>query len=213
MSNNAISQVQGIVIASAVIVIIVIAASAYWALTVPSEITTVTETRTTTVSQTTTITSTVTTTVTSTLDFTNCEGFLDEPPPNLVLSTMDVTETAKKDNPNIVSMCLASYQTIDGFKGITLTVIKFDSVSAADVHFETALDSLRESAGDQLTEGVIGPKSYKVVVNTAGVGSFVGFQKGVVLCSFHTAMPEGETPLADSDQLVDMAQLVEERLP
>jgi hypothetical protein len=155
----------------------------------------------------------MTTTETSALDFNNCEGFLDEPPPDLVLRTINVTETAKNDNPNIVSMCLASYQMIDGSKSITLTVIKFDSVIAADAHYETVLDSLRESAGDQLTEGIIGPKSHKAVVNTAGVGSFVDFQKGVILCSLHTAMPEGETPLVDSDQLVDMAQLVEEKLP
>jgi hypothetical protein len=135
------------------------------------------------------------------------------PPPNLVLITTDVTETAKNDNPSIMSMCLASYQTVDGSKSITLTVIKFDSIAATDAHYETVLDSLRQSAGDQLTEGVIGPKSFKAEVNTAGVGSFIDFQKRDVFCSFHTAMPEGETPIVDSDQLEGMAQMVEEKLP
>ena len=53
----------------------------------------------------------------------------------------------------------------------------------------------------------------KVAVNAGGVGSFAGFQDGVHAIQLHTAMPEGETPLADVDELVSMAQVVKERLP
>jgi len=79
------------------------------------------------------------------------------------------------DNPSIMNMCLASYQTVYGSKSITFTVIKLDSVSETDAHYETVLDSFRESLGKQLSESVIGPKSFKAEVNKAGVGSFVDF--------------------------------------
>jgi basic membrane protein A len=70
MSNKAITQMQGVIIAAILIVAIVIGSSAYWVSTVPSETTTATETRTNTVTQTTTRTSTTTSTVTQTTTMT-----------------------------------------------------------------------------------------------------------------------------------------------
>ncbi len=149
----------------------------------------------------------------ATLNFETCEGFLDEPTPGLVLNTRNFTDEAKKDNPNLVSFCQASYESADGSSSINLTVLKFDSVGAAEAHYETLLNGLKQTPGNQVTEGVVGPRSFKVAVNAGGVGSFAGFQDGVHAIQLHTAMPEGETPLADVDELVSMAQVVKERLP
>ena len=71
------------------------------------------------------------------VNFETCEGFLDEPPPDMVSSTIEVTESAKKDNPNIVSMCAVPHQTLDRSSGMTLTVIRFDSTGAAESRFDT----------------------------------------------------------------------------
>ena len=143
------------------------------------------------------------------VDFETCEGFLDEPPLDMVSSTIEGTESAKKDNPNIVSMCAVSHQTLDRSSGMTLTVIRFDSTGAAESRFDT----MREGMPGDVVEGSLGSRSYEAVVDSGGVGSFVVFQNGVHVVSLHTAMPEGETPVRDVDELASIAQVVNSRLP
>ena len=65
----------------------------------------------------------------------------------------------------------------------------------------------------QLTEGVDGPQSFQAVVDNLGVGSFVVVQKGLVVISLHTAMPTGETPIRDPDELLETAKGVTAKLP
>lgn len=143
------------------------------------------------------------------VDFETCEGFLDAPPPDMVSSTIELSESAKKDNPSIVSMCAISHQTLDRTRGMTLTVIKFDSVGAAESRF----DLMRQGMPGDVAVGSLGPRSYEVVVDSGGVGSFVVFQKGVNVISVHTAMPEGETPVQDVDELASIAKMVNAKLP
>ena len=144
-----------------------------------------------------------------TADFETCEGFLDAPPPNLVSRTIEATESAQEDNPNIVSICVVSHQTLDGSRALTLTAFKLDSIDSAESQFEL----VRESFSGDVTEGVVGPRSIKAVVNSAGLGSFVVLQNGVHFINIHTAMPEGEPPLLNVDQLVSLARTVIDRLP
>ena len=143
------------------------------------------------------------------VDFETCEGFLDEPPPNMVSSTIEATESGQGDNPNIVSICVVSHQTLDRSRALTLTVIKFDSIGAAESNFEL----LRDSFSGDVTEGEVGPNSITAVVNSAGLGSFVVIQNGVHLINLHTAMPEGETPVRNVDELASLAQMVNSKLP
>jgi len=67
------------------------------------------------------------------LDFETCQGFLNDPAPDLISKTMEVTEIAKNDNPVVETMCMVSHQTPDGFKAMTLAVTKSDTSGAAGV--------------------------------------------------------------------------------
>lgn len=71
--------------------------------------------------------------------------------------TPDTTEASKKGNPNIVSMCLVTQQTLDRSRGITLTVIKFDSIDPAEARFEL----MHEDISSDVTESDLGPRSFK----------------------------------------------------
>ena len=105
-----------------------------------------------------------------------CQGFLDEPPPNMVSKTREFTDVAREDNESIVSMCQASHETVDGSEGVLVTVISFDSEPSAKAHFENILSGFQ---GSEVTTGVLGTESFQAVVNKAGVGSFVVFREGV----------------------------------
>ena len=143
------------------------------------------------------------------IDFKTCEGFLDEPPPDMVSETREAKEIAKEGNPSIISMCTASHDKIDRSNGMTLTVIRFDSTGSAESHF----DVMREGMPGDIAAGDLGPRSYEVVVDSEGVGSFVVFQNGVHVVMLHTAMPEGETPVRNVDELASIAQMVNSKLP
>lgn len=151
--------------------------------------------------------------VVSLLDFETCRGFLDEPPPDQVSKTQELTATAKQGNPSIETMCQASHDTLDGFKGMTLAVIKFDSTDAADLHFEIILNDLRGRPDVTITDGVVGTRSIQADVNSSGAGSFVVFQDASRVISLHTAMPEGELPLREATFLVVLARGIREKLP
>jgi len=148
-----------------------------------------------------------------TLDFETCQGFLDEPGSDLVSKTQELTEPAKNDNPAIETMCQLSHQNSNSTKAMTLAVTKFDSITAADAHYDLIQGSLQADDAVDFTEGVDGPRSFQAVVDGAGVGSFVVAQKELIVISLHTAMPSGETPLFDPAELVDLAKGVTARLP
>ncbi len=148
-----------------------------------------------------------------TLDFETCQGFLDEPGSDLVSKTQELTEPSKIDNPAIETMCQVSHQNADSTKAMTLTVIKFDSIAAADAHYDLVQGSLQEDDAVDYTEGVDGPRSFQAVVDGSGVGSFVVAQKELIAISLHTVMPFGESPLFDPAELLKFAKGVTARLP
>ena len=101
-----------------------------------------------------------------------------------------------------------SFQTRDGMKSMTLTVIDFDSSSSAEQHFqkvktESKLESMQEPIGDD---------SFAKQLNSEGMGSIVIFLKGDRVVQLHTAMPAGESPIVDLSGLEELANKVEGKL-
>lgn len=147
------------------------------------------------------------------LDFATCQGFLDDPGSDLVSRTQGLTEPASNDTPPVETMCSLSHQTADATKAITLAVTKFDSNGSANSQYNLVRAGLSADDAVQFTEGVDGPRSFRAVVDDVGVGSFVVVQKGLVVISLHTAMPTGETPLSEPDELLEIAKGVTAKLP
>jgi len=147
------------------------------------------------------------------LDFATCEGFLDDPASDLVSRTQELTEPASNDNRAVQTMCSVSHQTPDATKAMTLTVTFFDSNGGADSQYNLVRAGLAADDAVQLTEGVDGPRSLQAVVDNVGVGSFVVVQKGLVVISLHTAMPTGEAPIRDPEELLEIAKGVTAKLP
>lgn len=101
-----------------------------------------------------------------------------------------------------------SFQTNDGMKSMTLTLIDFDSSSAAEQYFqkvkaESELESMQEPIGNY---------SLAKQFNSQGIGSVVIFLKGDKLVQLHTAMPMGEFPIVDLSGLVELANKIEGKL-
>lgn len=147
------------------------------------------------------------------LDFVTCQGFLDDPASDLVARTQELTEPASADNPSVETMCSVSHQTPDAAKAMTLAVTFFDSAGAADSQYNLVRAGMSADDAVQFTEGVDGPRSFQAVVDNIGVGSFVVVQKGFVVISLHTAMPTGETPISNPDELLEIAKGVTAKLP
>ncbi|MFC1935605.1 hypothetical protein ACFLX9_02440 [Chloroflexota bacterium] len=102
-----------------------------------------------------------------------------------------------------------SFQTEDDKKGMTFTVIDFDSQSSAQDHFEVVKN---ETPGLESMESPIGDASVEVEVNAQGVGSFVVVIQGDKFVQLHTAQPEGQEPLLSLKRLEELAGLVASRL-
>lgn len=124
----------------------------------------------------------------------------------------DYKEMAEAEDPqqvvNMDSFYGLSFQTEDGMRSMTLTVIDFDSTSSAGQRLqqgtqEGAWDSMQQSIGDE---------SYRAELNSDGIGSMVIFLKGDKFVQLHTAMPDGESPIVDLDALEELAGKVEEKL-
>ena len=97
----------------------------------------------------------------------------------------------------------------DGTKGITFSVIDFDSTPSAQGHFETVKT---ETPGLQDMDSPIGDASVEVEVNAQGIGSMLVFIKGDVLVMLHTAQPDDQEPLLSLEGLEELAKLVASRL-
>ena len=130
----------------------------------------------------------------------------------LVTQFYDYKEMAESTDPQQVaamdSFYGLSFQTEDGMKGLTLTVIDFDSTSSADQHFqnvksEPQWESMQEPIGDE---------SFEAELNSEGMGSIVIFLKGDKFVQLHTAMPAGESPIVGLSGLEELANKVDGKL-
>ncbi len=101
-------------------------------------------------------------------------------------------------------------EAADGTGGMTFTVIDFDSPLSAQDHFE----KMRSESEGSLQEMAqpIGDASLQAEVNAEGIGSMVVVAKGDKVISLHTAQSDGQRPLVSHDGLVELAELVANRL-
>ncbi len=102
-----------------------------------------------------------------------------------------------------------AFDTEDGMKGLTFSVIDFGSQTSAQDHFEMMT---AETPGLEIMSLPIGDASAEVEVNAAGIGSIVVFIKGDKAVQLHTAQPNGEQPLTSLEGLKNLAQTVEAKL-
>ena len=102
-----------------------------------------------------------------------------------------------------------TFEAADGTKGMTFSVIDFDSESSALDHYGTMTS---EPSGLQEMSSPIGEASAQVEVNAQGIGSILVFLKGDKVISLHTAQPEGQEPLLSLESLEELAKLVASRL-
>jgi len=94
-----------------------------------------------------------------------------------------------------------------GNPGLTMTVIDFDSVTAASRHYEFV-------AGDDLLpmDSTVGDLSALAEFNSQGIGSMLVFIQGNAMVSVHTTVDAGQPPLMTRENLEEMANLVSGRL-
>ncbi len=102
-----------------------------------------------------------------------------------------------------------SFDTEDGMKGLTFSIIDFGSETSAQDHF---VKMIVETPGLETMSLPIGDISAEVEVNAQGVGSIIVFLKGRKRIQLHTAMPAGEEALVDLEGLEELMRIVESRL-
>ncbi len=133
----------------------------------------------------------------------------------VVLDTefFDYKKTAGAVDPaqvvNMDSWYGMGFDTEDGMKGLTFSLIDFDSQASAQDHFE---NMRAQTPGLETMSLPIGDISAEVEVNAQGVGSIIVFLKGRKRIQLHTAMPAGEEALVDLEGLEELARIVESRL-
>jgi hypothetical protein len=125
----------------------------------------------------------------------------------------DYKKTAESADPaqvvNMDSWYGMGFDTEDGMKGLTLSVIDFDSQTSAQDHFERIR---AETPGLEIMSLPIGDASVEVEVNARGIGSIIVFITGDKLIQLHTAMPAGGGALVDLAELEELVRIVEARL-
>jgi hypothetical protein len=141
----------------------------------------------------------------------SCEGLLDPPPADLVLGTLtpDIVDATISGLQN---MCMASYESADRLKGMTVALATFDSAANATGHYQTMVESLELDGMAEAESIDVGPDSSTAVVNGQGVGSFLFFRDGVYAVSIHTSMPDGEPALYELAGLEEIASGVRAKL-
>jgi hypothetical protein len=102
----------------------------------------------------------------------------------------------------------STYQTRRGV-GLTYSVIDFISAEAARAHYDSML---AEAAGLVPMSDTIGEASAELEVNSGGIGGMSIFVSADALVSFHTAQPDGTSPMVTIEGLRELAGLVAGRL-
>jgi hypothetical protein len=132
---------------------------------------------------------------------------------NLKIEYLDLKAEASAVDPTQVehmdSFAVLSFDTEDGYRGLSLTTIDFDSEDAAKEHM--AMMTGPDSGMQDMVE-TIGDASASLEANQAGMGSIVAFKKDEWVVSLHTSHPNGDTPLMDLADLENLARAVAGRL-
>ena len=107
------------------------------------------------------------------------------------------------------SFTVLTFDTGDGYRGLSLTTMDFDSEDAAAAHLAKMTGP---ESGMRNMDNTIGDSSASLEANQAGIGSMVAFKKGEWVVSLHTAQPDGDTPLVDLAGLEALARTVASRM-
>ncbi len=109
----------------------------------------------------------------------------------------------------IESWITTSFRSIDPIRGLTFSVMDFNSSYTAQEHFDHVIS---ETPGLIVMSEPIGDISANVVFNGAGLGSIVMYREGDLFLSLHTAQPVDVEPMMPVDGLVELARLIETRI-
>jgi hypothetical protein len=127
---------------------------------------------------------------------------------DLDLEIIDFKERAAQVNPSQVQNMHSWYGlTVSGGGGLTMTVMDFDSLSAAESQYE-----LLTAEGLLAMDTAVGDRSAGVELNDNGIGSMLVFMQGKALVSLHTAQGADPAPLVTQAGLEELGKLVASRL-
>ncbi|NQW16508.1 MAG: hypothetical protein HQ478_03385 [Chloroflexi bacterium] len=150
------------------------------------------------------------------LNLLTCDGVLGTPPPNFTLETRSFTDTAAADNPQLASMCLASYESAGG-RGEALTVglMTFLANGSANDHFSVITDDLVSGGfepyfvgGDQDDQ-----RHASLDINEGGIGSMAVMLDHRALVSIFSTPPSEGDPIWSADVMLEISALILERTP
>ena len=104
--------------------------------------------------------------------------------------------------------------TAEGDKGITLSVMDFDSAASAQDHFERMKAEMKSESTPGMRDILppIGNAALEVEVNAQGIGSILVFLNGDNLVQLHTSQPDDQESLLSLEGLKELAELVASRL-
>jgi hypothetical protein len=109
----------------------------------------------------------------------------------------------------IESWFTAGFQSSDPIRGITFSVMDFNSSQSAQKHFDNVIG---ETPGLIFMKPPIGDTSANVVFNGQGLGSIMMYRTGDLFVSLHTAQVFGIEPIMPVEGLGTLAQLVLTRM-
>ena len=150
---------------------------------------------------------------TSLLTLFDIEPLLAAPVDGLGSELIDYKAMAEQVDPaqvtNMDSWYGLSTETSAGTKGMTLSVIDFDSAPSALAHFGIVKSG---TPGMQDMTQPIGDASIQLELNAQGIGSMLVFLSGDRVVSLHTAQSDDQQPLVSLEGLEALARLVASRL-
>ena len=127
---------------------------------------------------------------------------------DLDLEIIDFKERAAQTDPSQVENMRNWYGlTVSGAGDLTMTVIDFDSLSAAESQYE-----LVTAEGLIDMDTAVGDRSSSIELNDNGIGSMLVFIQGKALVTLHTAQSAGQPPLMTLASLGELGKLVARRL-
>jgi hypothetical protein len=148
------------------------------------------------------------------LDLFTCAGVLGSPAPGYVLNTRNATDSAHADNPDIQSMCTATWdRSVAGGEFLSVALITLSSNQAAADHFQLVASGLVDTpqvAGDSHD---VGPEILGAVINQGGIGSIVISRDHRVLVSTHSGPETNSESVWNVDFLMETAASILEATP
>jgi len=109
----------------------------------------------------------------------------------------------------IESWITATFRSMEPIRGMTFSVMDFDSPFGAQDHFDNVIS---KTPGLIVMAEPVGDISANVVFNSTGLGSIVMYRHGDLFLSLHTVQSVGVEPMLSVGELVELARLIEDRI-